>query len=48
MAADPKKDSDWLSDLEKILMSDFDERKAMEMAMEKELKLEKSLRNNFV
>jgi len=44
MAADPKKDSDWLSDLEKILMSDFDERKAMEMAMEKELKLEKSLR----
>jgi len=45
MAADPLKDSDWLTDLERILMSDFDERKAMELAMEKELKLEKSLRD---
>jgi rubrerythrin len=44
MAADPMKDSDWLTDLERILMSDFNERKAMELAMEKELKLEKSLR----
>jgi rubrerythrin len=44
MAADPMKDSDWLTDLERILMSDFDERKAMELAMDKELKLEKSLR----
>jgi rubrerythrin len=44
MVADPMKDSDWLTDLERILMSDFDERKAMELAMEKELKLEKSLR----
>lgn len=44
MAADPLKDSDWLTDLEKILMPDFDERKAMELAMDKELSLEKSLR----
>jgi len=44
MATDPIKDSDWLTDLEKILMSDFDERKAMELAMDKEQKLEKSLR----
>lgn len=44
MAADPMKASDWLTDLEKILMPDFDERKAMELAMDKELQLEKSLR----
>jgi rubrerythrin len=44
MAADPIKDSDWLTDLEKILLPDFNERKAMELAMDKELKLEKSLR----
>lgn len=44
MAADPIKASDWLTDLEKILLPDFNERKAMELAMEKELKLEKSLR----
>jgi len=37
--------SEWMSDLEKILMSDFNERKAMELAMEKEQKLEKSLRD---
>ena len=45
MAADPMQDSDWLTDLERILMSDFNERRAMELAMEKELKLEKSLRD---
>jgi rubrerythrin len=44
MAADPLKTSDWLTDLEKILLPDFNERKAMELAMDKELKLEKSLR----
>jgi rubrerythrin len=35
---------DWLSDLEKILLPGFNERRAMELAMEKELKLERSLR----
>lgn len=44
MAGDPMQDSDWLTDLEKILLPDFNERKAMEMAMDKEMKLEKSLR----
>ena len=43
MAADPSAGSDWLSDLEKLILPDFDERRAMELAMEKELKLEKSL-----
>ncbi len=36
--------SDWLSDLEKLILPDFNERRAMELAMEKELRLEKSLR----
>lgn len=44
IAGSPEKQSDWLSDLEKILLPDFTERKAMELAMDKELKLEKSLR----
>jgi rubrerythrin len=44
MATGAIKTSDWLTDLEKILLPDFNERKAMELAMEKELKLEKSLR----
>lgn len=44
MAADPLHDSDWLSDLEKMLLPAFDERKAMAMAMDKELKLENALR----
>lgn len=44
MAGSPEKQSDWLSDLEKIILPDFNERKAMELAMDKELKLEKSLR----
>jgi rubrerythrin len=42
--ASPTSSADWLSDLEKILMPDLDERRAMEIAMEKELRLEKSLR----
>ncbi|MEJ2699771.1 MAG: ferritin family protein [Desulfuromonadales bacterium] len=44
IAGSPEKQSDWLSDLEKIILPDFNERKAMELAMDKELKLEKSLR----
>jgi rubrerythrin len=44
MAGEPEHDSDWLNDLEKILLPGFNERKAMELAMEKELKLEKALR----
>ncbi|KIH77288.1 Rubrerythrin [Geoalkalibacter ferrihydriticus] len=40
----PSMGEDWLSDLDKTLMAGFNERKAMELAMDKELKLEKSLR----
>lgn len=42
--APPDNESDWLSDLDKTLLADFSERKAMELAMEKEQNLEKSLR----
>jgi rubrerythrin len=45
MAFDSTPDSDWLTDLEKALMEGISERKAMELAMEKELKLEKALRD---
>ncbi len=44
MAVDPDTDSDWLNDLEKSLMEELTVRRAMELAMEKELILEKSLR----
>jgi rubrerythrin len=44
MAVDPLRDSDWLTDLEKELMEELDERRAMEVAMDKELKLEEALR----
>jgi rubrerythrin len=44
MAVDPTRDSDWLTDLEKELMKELDERRAMELAMDKELKLEQALR----
>ncbi|BCR03654.1 ferritin [Desulfuromonas versatilis] len=44
MAVDPQKDSDWLSDLEKAQMEELNEHKALELAMDKELKLEKALR----
>ncbi|PLX77509.1 MAG: ferritin [Desulfuromonas sp.] len=37
-------DSDWLSELEKKALPNMDERKAMELAMEKEQQLEKHLR----
>lgn len=42
--APPENESDWLSDLEKAIAGGLDERKAMELAMEKEKKLEESLR----
>ena len=44
MNASPARESDWLSDLEKLMVSGFDERKAFKLAMEKELELEKQLR----
>ncbi len=44
MALDPAWDSDWLTDLEKTLVEELNERRAMELAMDKELKLEKALR----
>lgn len=44
MAVDPQRDSDWLTDLEKELMEELNERRAMELAMDKELKLEEALR----
>jgi len=42
--APPENESDWLSDLEKAIASGLNERKAMELALEKEKKLEESLR----
>ena len=42
--APPENESDWLSDLEKAIASGLDERKAMELALEKEKNLEVSLR----
>ena len=42
--APPENESDWLSDLEKAIAGGLDERKAMELALEKEKKLEESLR----
>ncbi|MDO3380146.1 ferritin-like domain-containing protein [Geoalkalibacter halelectricus] len=41
----PSMGEDWLSELDKSLLAGFNERKAMELAMDKELKLEKSLRD---
>jgi rubrerythrin len=44
IATEPETEVDWLSDLNKKLMGDFTDRQAMELAMEKELLLEKHLR----
>jgi rubrerythrin len=44
MAVEPSRDTDWLTDLEKELMEELDERRAMELAMDKEQMLEESLR----
>ncbi len=40
----PERSSEWLSDLDKALLEGFDDRKAMELAMEKEKRLAESLR----
>ena len=40
----PDNESDWLSDLEKLIAAGLNERKAMELALEKEQNLEESLR----
>jgi rubrerythrin len=40
----PDQESDWLSDLDKALLANFSDRKAMELALEKEKRLEESLR----
>ena len=44
MNAPPNTDSDWWKGLQSLLVSDFDERKALELAIEQEDELEKSLR----
>ena len=44
IAAEPDDDSSWLSETDKLSLSEMNERKAMELAMEKELHLEKNLR----
>jgi len=44
IAAEPEHNVDWLSDLNKKLMGDFNDRQAMELAMEKEQQLEEHLR----
>lgn len=42
--APPEKNSEWLSDLDKALLQKFDDRKAMELALDKEKRLAESLR----
>ncbi len=44
MNAPPNTDSDWWKGLQSLLVQDFDERKALELAIEQEEALEKSLR----
>ncbi len=44
MKEPPNTESDWWQSLQKLLMQDFDERKALELAIEQEDALEKSLR----
>ena len=41
---EPDKEGEWLSELDKALLANFNDRKAMELAMEKEKRLEESLR----
>lgn len=45
LASGPAVDSDWLRDLAKVGVANLDERKAMELAMEKEKKLAEHLRS---
>lgn len=42
--APAERNSEWLSDLDKALLQNFDDRKAMELAMDKEKRLAESLR----
>ena len=44
LSTPPQQGESWISDLEKLLLADFSERRAMEVAMEKEQNLEASLR----
>jgi len=44
IAAEPSRESDWLGEKERQLLPTLDERKAMELAMQKEQQLEKHLR----
>lgn len=44
LAASPDKNSDWLNELQQVKEEDFNERKAMELAMEKEKNLAEHLR----
>jgi rubrerythrin len=45
MNAAPNTDSDWWKSLQSLLVQDFDERKALELAIEQEDLLEKELRD---
>ena len=45
MNAPPNTESDWWKGLQNLLMQDFDERKALELAIEQEDALEKTLRD---
>jgi len=44
MATPPQNESVWISSIQKIIGPDFSEQKALEVAMDKELNLEKTLR----
>ena len=44
MSAPPNTDSTWWKNLQSLLLQDFDERKALELAIDQEEALEKSLR----
>ena len=44
MASPPQNESLWISSIQKVIASDFSEQKALEVAMEKETNLEKTLR----
>ena len=44
MAAPPQNESTWISSIKKVIGPDFCEKKALEVAMEKETNLEKALR----
>lgn len=44
MAAPPLNESVWISSIQKLIGADFSEQKALELAMEKETNLEKTLR----